>query len=77
MSEWQPIETAPKDGTWIIGTAKDWQGGVVSMQWDSGGSTVIGGDYTGWVRRDPSSRLLFAMRNIKPTHWMPLPGLPA
>ena len=69
MSEWQPIETAPKDGTrvliaWNNGCDK----GVVSAYWEPGYFGNIG-----WTE--------FQLRSDywgpdTPTHWMPLPKPP-
>lgn len=61
VPQWQPIETAPKDGTPVL--AWD-EGAVCIVTWVSGDSI----DPDGWydVRRlDPA-----------PTHWQPLPAPP-
>lgn len=68
MSEWQPIETAPRDGTVILvyrplGRKNSTYGGRVGI------------DAFGTVSSYPqewSQSLRFA----KPTHWMPLPEPP-
>jgi hypothetical protein len=74
MSDWQPIETAPKDGTWLLlaggkceGDEGD-EGRIVSGQWAGG--------------TDP--RWQFAWYDSgyygeysDPSHWMPLPAPPA
>lgn len=61
MTEWQPIETAPKDGTEIIVLmgAKD-----IRLGWYFAPSSTT----RGWL--DQSSK------KIRPTHWMPLPDPP-
>lgn len=56
MSEWQPIETAPKDGTKIIGLLK-WED--VSMIWWTRDEWE--GDY--WDNDQGNEP--------EPTHWMP------
>ena len=62
MSEWQPIETAPKDSTYILGYDNGMQ---CTVYWDSPGkywSLVVCGSHAEddkWT----------------PTHWMPLPPL--
>jgi hypothetical protein len=66
MSEWQPIETAPRDGTEVFCF-------IPEHNW---GALKVGEDYkllsfiqdVGWVNR--------AYHNEKPTHWMPLPPPP-
>ena len=65
MSEWQPIETAPKDGS-EVWAFNDEQG---RMKW------ISGDGYALWVWADallcdvdPSPE--------SPTHWMPLPEPP-
>ncbi len=64
MSDWQPIETAPKDGTQILGFA---DGRMAVVQWWEDfryWSLVVCGAYADdgeWW----------------PTHWQPLPEPPA
>ena len=71
MSDWQPIETAPKDGTLLIlGSSKrDDEYGGYAMQ--------------GFWDRDPENdggqcwRLsAYDMERATPTDWMPLPEPP-
>lgn len=73
---WQPIETAPKDGTrivvankcgsWIAEYRPVYQSGFKPRNpWQS---MMLNHDHmtAGWAKRD-----------YLPTHWMPLPNLPA
>lgn len=58
---WQPIETAPKDGAWILAY---WPTMPISTYprvvfWDDG-----------WICADRD------MGEYYPTHWMPLPAPP-
>lgn len=61
MSEWQPMETAPKDGTVVLGCdQKDSDYFPFSMRWEpthEWGDPRWDGQYS-------------------PTHWMPLPEPP-
>ena len=58
--QWQPIETAPKDGTEFLGSVGvSYQGGVVVLHWDKDDG-FIDWDADFW----------------DPTHWMPLPPPP-
>lgn len=62
---WQPIETAPKDGTEVLGWLSrsiDEQPYVETM-WYVPDAEVWVGDYDGC--------------RVLPTHWMPLPEPPA
>lgn len=64
---WQPMETAPKDGTRILLARKQVMSGeliVVSGSWNSGGSMNM--PY--WMT---------PVLAFQPTHWMPLPSPPA
>lgn len=60
-SEWQPIETAPKDGTWIMCKVEPAHHG-----WEDCIVLRYRGDE--WGRP--------GMVGYKPTHWMPLPKPP-
>lgn len=59
---WQPIETAPKDGTYILGNKKFWDAGWSPrvMRWEK----------ESW-RTDPGNL------HQEPTMWCPLPASPA
>ena len=70
MNEWQPIETAPKDGTAIL------------AYWDcSLNGRIIDNDKCYAItRRKNSSWVNFEDDDdeySEPTHWMPLPKRPA
>lgn len=76
VSEWKPIETAPKDGRIIIGWSAGWES-PTAIQWvpelsyqnDDGPVFVPGDwDWNGTIQCPPSH---------DPTHWMPLPAPPA
>jgi hypothetical protein len=59
---WQPIETAPKDGTEVLA----WRGGRRGIvRWHENSSY-----WDEWHRPTAHCR-------VEPTHWMPLPRTPA
>jgi len=66
MGEWQPIETAPRDGTEVLifearhSFGYDYAVGKFVLRWD--GDTI-----GGWSNRNSSSAY------NHPTHWQPLP----
>jgi hypothetical protein len=62
---WQPIETAPKDGTQILAFAHERRGYFGVAQWAEAQPAFK--DVAGW----------FWDYAIRPTHWMPLPAPPA
>lgn len=72
--DWQPIETAPQDGTWLLaimaGTHPDLQAPYTPavVRW------LNDDDFVGWTMDDEVDG---TMRFWKPTHWMPLPTPPA
>lgn len=63
MSEWQPIETAPKNGSRVLLWNPEWSGPCTAQ--------FYGDAAGGWKldKRMPP----FA---YQPTHWMPLPAPP-
>jgi hypothetical protein len=62
--EWQPIETAPKDGTYFLGFDKFKTIGVFHyIEW-----CIEGKKYWNYEDREEWSYIL--------THWMPLPEPP-
>jgi hypothetical protein len=77
MSEWQPIETAPKDGTPILiwqpdrdpkpndGYCDDHRYAIGYWRLAHPGWTI---NATPWGNRNSAS--------VNPTHWMPLPEPP-
>ena len=66
MTTWQPIETAPKDGTEILGL----EGEVIGqMKWRSEPYRKTGWHLSQLVWGDEST---FS----EPTHWMPKPEKP-
>ena len=73
MSTWQPIETAPKDGTRIDLWTKTWIAASDSFMWKritdcrwSKGDALTNTPAR-WSGCDP---------NRVPTHWMPIPAAP-
>lgn len=87
MSKWQPIETAPKDGTPILVYYKAASCSFVHIAWYNGReeweraakltcSYESYEEYEGWwFYRNSVSQV--KLEDYKtPTHWMPLPELP-
>jgi len=62
MTDWQPIETAPRDGSDII---------VYRPKFDGDYIPIVGVDY--WFKGYTWGR---SRRDCQPTHWMPLPKPP-
>lgn len=78
--KWQPIETAPRDGTAILVMSDDWPGTKTGRAEECNGHNTYVAQWWGdeedgrWVCymdavQDPDCP-------IKPTHWMPLPPPP-
>lgn len=67
--EWQPIDTAPKDGTWILTWARD-DSACEFARWEQSyhyRRTVR----SGWIVKGRGFSPQYA-----PTRWMPIPALP-
>ena len=67
MDKWQPIETAPKDGSIVTTGRKSWAEWMdplypLSSKFDGGKWLTDFGDKVGWAPFDP-----------QPTHWLPSP----
>lgn len=71
MSEWQPIETAPKDGTQVLIT--DGTGLCAVASWEDYAAELYDG--VGW--RDAGDMGWGGTVYHAPTHWMPLPSPPS
>lgn len=63
-SEWQPMATAPKDGTTVLVAHEHWRGCGIAQ--------YLGAD--GWRHLSSDTRI---NHPEKLTHWMPLPSPPA
>lgn len=63
---WQPIETAPKDGTWILGYESR-----IGMN-----TKYVPHEVIRWIAFSEKWRNS-ADQLSEPTHWMPLPAPPA
>lgn len=66
MDEWEPIESAPKDGTFIL-------------TYDAGSSYPDDPEECIWlVNWDVDRwRIMLDGQSASPTHWMPLPAPPS
>lgn len=77
MMEWQPIETAPKDGTWILVYGKGTEDEDEPRQ-------IAVAQYTNYLNSSITAwHWQFAWCDgghlgyfSEPTHWMPLPSKP-
>jgi hypothetical protein len=67
---WQPIETAPRDGTMVLvnDTTEGWTAWVAAS-WSEGE------EWTGWVYDDATSADSNPL-GPRPTHWLLVPPLP-
>ncbi len=72
--EWQPIETAPKDGTYILAFENFEVAGPLMcvMGWTDTGEHIEHDSITeGWTKEGSGY-----LGECNPTHWMPLPEPP-
>jgi hypothetical protein len=75
VSEWQPIETAPKDGTIIDVWLGDADQSDIAFYCTPGTKRSSGWYYKNSKFR-PNMGLGILTVFIQPTHWMPLPSPP-
>lgn len=66
MTSWQPISTAPRDGTAVLIAEAD--GNVTACYW----STSVWADGGAWISELSRSDTV----HYHPTHWMPIPPPP-
>ncbi len=71
--QWQPIETAPKDGTPILLWAPEWKYVSRCGWWQS---SINGSDDAGWTDGTVISWNYQEVSILLPTRWMPLPDPP-
>lgn len=69
MTKWQPIETAPRDGTEVVVYCPGQRHPVFTASYIYGWSCSVEGRYS------PMDDF-FGDEDKKPTHWMPLPEPP-
>jgi hypothetical protein len=74
MSEWQPIETAPKDGSWIILWAKDHLEHFGDYPDKSLEYWVARWSNNAWRWYNQDDEVV--CNDYEMTHWMPLPDPP-
>lgn len=72
MSEWLPIESAPKDGSAVIVWPPTWRGVVSCARWDDDKYAKKPRPY--WNRTDAIRT--GDSRDNPPSYWMPLPSPP-
>lgn len=70
---WQPIETAPKDGTKVLIYGTQW---LFDWQGDSDGPRIAVCSYDGEEGWDICHTTYYSTTCVNPTHWMPLPEFP-
>lgn len=69
-TEWQSIESAPKDGRRIVAY------GIVAFESEPSVATVAWNSTYGVWYADPNEATEYSPEECKLTHWMPLPGPP-
>ncbi|HEU4635425.1 MAG TPA: DUF551 domain-containing protein [Edaphobacter sp.] len=77
MSDWQPIETAPKDGTRVL-VCYGSKPRVIVAYWQSEPSLWEREDVPCWAVFEPEDPFysVYLLDEYEPTHWQPLPKPP-
>jgi hypothetical protein len=76
---WQPIETAPKDGTWILAMNNRGNPAVIIWDADALSDRRDGTRAAGWIHPFSEGYLSPFWNGgcgSVPTHWMPIPWAP-
>jgi hypothetical protein len=76
LDDWRPIETAPHDGTRVlvlIPPGADGRRSVEIAAWDDERFNKRPHPFWAWERRFLG---VATMKDMPPTHWMPLPEVP-
>ena len=75
--DWQPIETAPKDGTAFMAWAKGYEWPEVVKWFDYDADTAVEVGEPGYLHyaEELLQNVTDSPENL--THWMPLPAPPA
>jgi hypothetical protein len=74
MNEWQPIETAPKDGTYVLTVVAGYVPCVYRWH-EYNGVAKFGPDAEDFAEEDHFIKMWDEVL-YSPTHWMPLPEAP-
>lgn len=74
MEEWQPIATAPKNGTAILLT--DGYGSTAVARWDDQSFPGVCKENSRWAISDWHNDPIHLRGGYRATHWMPLPAPP-
>ena len=84
MSNWNPIETAPKDGTAVLVMRDIWPGTSTGRAIECNGHNTYVAEWWGGDNDSDEGHWVCYMDAvldpdcpIEPTHWMPLPFPPA
>lgn len=72
MNNWQPIETAPKNGAWLLLVRSVFI--PVVAYWDSERGRWL--SELEWEVSDETWEEFLMHEHYRPTHWMPLPKPP-
>lgn len=76
IAEWQPISTAPRDGTWILGCNN--RGNQAVIIWKEHACEATGLYRPGWIHPFTQGEIspFFNSAFSYATHWQPLPAPP-